>query len=205
MSLVKFEPSPKRPPTKFPSSFGFGQVSLEGYQDGVIHRLTSTISQRSTETRYIYPWTYDRKGTRIFLPDSPQNSWHRLWKKETNDEGDVGQLTTYHLSTGSIKEIVPYSNGMRNGITKVYNPVGEIIARENYVNDQLHGESITYGYLGNVQREENYFYGHEDGIWRSYYADGTLQSETLYELGRKVRTLEYNKEGQYEKTVTHRY
>lgn len=82
----------------------------------------------------------------------------------------------WYYPNGNIKKTTQFANGLETGLAVEYNTAGNIITEEIY----------DHGYL---KKREEYNrlneYGEKTGVWREYYGDGTIKSETSYRNGQK--------------------
>ncbi|MBK7130989.1 MAG: hypothetical protein IPM74_18580 [Crocinitomicaceae bacterium] len=82
----------------------------------------------------------------------------------------------WYYPNGNIKKTIQFADGQETGLAVEYNTAGNIITEEIY----------DHGYL---KKREEYNrlneYGEKTGVWREYYGDGTIKSETAYRNGQK--------------------
>ena len=88
---------------------------------------------------------------------------------------------------GSVKSKVEIIDGKEIGLLLEYNPEGAIITEEIYDN----------GYLKDRKEFNRYDrQGRKTGVWRTFFPDGTLESEVGYKEGEKSGLSKvYNKKG----------
>ena len=101
-------------------------------------------------------------------------------EKEVIKENFVDDLkqgtTTYFYPDGNVKKTLFYVDGLENGPAKIYDTSGMII------------ELITYkkGFITNRERINRYDSQElKHGKWKTFYEDGSLQSEGNYKHGLK--------------------
>ena len=93
----------------------------------------------------------------------------------------------YYYNTGLLKEEVFYENNRRSGISKEYDMDGTIITIRTYNNGVLVDRET-------INRSDES--GLKQGIWREYYADGKIRSESYYKDGvLNGQYKEYDREG----------
>jgi antitoxin component YwqK of YwqJK toxin-antitoxin module len=116
-----------------------------------------------------------------------------LEKKETTDA----------LGFKTVSQFDP-ETGQQQGITRQYDPQGNLVAEEHYLNNELHGTRLLYAPDGTVLVEENYqngafagpyslfdeegqlslrgeyIDGKMAGAWTAYYPDGTVKEVVTF-------------------------
>jgi uncharacterized protein len=80
-------------------------------------------------------------------------------------------LSIYYHPNGQIKEEVQYLSNKRNGLSKEFEEKGNVITIMNYINGILTERE-------KVNRSDEK--GLKQGIWRTYYNNGKIKSETNY-------------------------
>lgn len=101
----------------------------------------------------------------------------------------------YFYASGHLQKLLHYENNVEQGLSKEFSEDGRIISIFEY----NHGILINYETINQLDKN-----GEKDGIWREYYPDNKIKSETVYSHGLKYGLYkEYNKNG--ELIVTYRY
>lgn len=63
------------------------------------------------------------------------------------------------------------------------------------VNSKIQGWVLTYSDKGHLWKKEHYKDGKRDGISTTYYEDGTVMLEVVWEKGKDLRATGYNQDG----------
>jgi antitoxin component YwqK of YwqJK toxin-antitoxin module len=79
---------------------------------------------------------------------------------------------------GNLESVIPYVNGLKNGVEKVYIGIG--LTEYPFVNDTINGVVKRYNQHGQIVRESPHVKGKLDGITKDYYNDGKLWCETPF-------------------------
>lgn len=109
-----------------------------------------------------------------WLPDSTQ----------TLTDGN-GKLYDWFESTGQIKEMYTYQDGLKNGPFFEYNIHGVKMVSGQYVNGEKTGEWTFVYYTGDLDRKMNYDNGKLDGDYIKYYDNGKINVKGHFENGIK--------------------
>ena len=95
---------------------------------------------------------------------------------------------------------VQYFNEKRDGSCKYWYKTGQLMSSGLYKNGKMYGPFISYYKNGQIQSQGNYIYdasdiySRKDGIWKYYYENGKIESESIIKNG--VEELKfYDKEG----------
>jgi len=72
-------------------------------------------------------------------------------------------------------------NGQRARV-KMWYPNGQLVVEEKFVEGRDHGKRVTHHPNGQIKVCGEYASGKRIGIWRRYNEDGSLKSETNYDL-----------------------
>ena len=87
-----------------------------------------------------------------------------------------GELKQYY-STGKLKEVIPFKNGVQDGVGKLYYQSGELEKKLQYKNNKFHGFYKEYHKNGKLKTSGWYENGLEEGVWKSWDQNGKLSSE----------------------------
>jgi antitoxin component YwqK of YwqJK toxin-antitoxin module len=124
-------------------------------------------------------------------------------------------------TNGTIKSQITLKNGLRNGISKLYDERGRLTSTAEYINDKHEGWVINYNpdngkvmskalYKNDMQngpvtlfyregylyREMNYINDMVDGIVKTYWPNGKIQAENLFKMGNPAIGLkEFDSDG----------
>ncbi len=128
------------------------------------------------------------------------------YEEKENVSGDFKEY--WANTTSSVKSIVNYKNGERDGVWKYFHSNNTLSQKEMYHEDKEHGLWETYDYNGRLLKKigfkhgtlsgpyEEYYYngnpkiigrfdeGEEEGVWKEYKSDGDLTWKELYNKGK---------------------
>lgn len=105
-----------------------------------------------------------------------------------------GKFTCYYAN-GTKKNEIMYSKGKINGTYTIFNAIGDVTGLYNYLNGELDGKFTTY-YNGKILKSEAvYSKGKLQGSYKSYYINGSLEEEVIYENGKAKKSTEYYENG----------
>lgn len=119
-------------------------------------------------------------------------------------------LWTWNYPGGALRREENYLRGKEDGSSVEYDQNGQVIAQGNYIEGLEEGE--WFYRIGNQTEKGSYQGGLKNGIWRHYYADGTLKFEGSYVQGTsdgkhkfyyengKIKEEQYYRMGLKEKT-----
>jgi antitoxin component YwqK of YwqJK toxin-antitoxin module len=150
--------------------------------------------------------------------------------EENTYKDDVlnGITKEYIIEPGNyVRAVVKYQNGIKEGIEIGYDRYGDRSSVQFYKNGVLEGDAIGYyegkphwfykyvnGELegkeytlnlktGKIIREGNYVCGARDGIEKFYYEDGFLLAETIWDKGKELNTIGYDRQGKKRFLIIH--
>lgn len=108
---------------------------------------------------------------------------YKVIHKET--VGDYFQLKRYVFAedTSVIAIEKNFSNGVQNGLTRIYYPSGKLRVKAIYGNNKLQGEWVNYGEDGVIITKGKYNYGIKHGYW----AYKSVRTYGRYVKGQKHR------------------
>lgn len=107
-------------------------------------------------------------------------------------------------SNGNLYKIIHYKKGIREGVFERYNSFGGLRVSFLFENDKKNGITTSYRQYdwdmfetedGYKVSEVPYKDGKIDGLVKTYYSDGSIKAEILFENGEKKSTKKY-KEGE---------
>jgi antitoxin component YwqK of YwqJK toxin-antitoxin module len=126
--------------------------------------------QRGTQSPVEGVWhVYDRNG-KLLREENYHN--YRL----------DGEMKIYYPS-GALKEVLHYSDGLREGNDKAYFENGGLEREENYKDNDLEGESMYYYDTGEVKSRGHYTNGKLEGSKTIYYKNGNVKQSMEYLKG----------------------
>ena len=106
-----------------------------------------------------------------------------------------GAFTKWYAN-GRVQEQSNYNNNLRDGKTVYFLENGSKVAEYYYNRGKLDGDAIVYGENGRISEFGSYLNDEQVGIWKEYYADGTLKAEGKYLNGEKTGTWkQYDEKG----------
>lgn len=91
--------------------------------------------------------------------------------------------------------VIPPTEKPETGEHEEYYPSGELKAVRNYKDGKLDGISRDYFKNGQLQLEQNFREGKADGNTLGYYRDGSLRSDNYYRNGKAWRIESYYRNG----------
>lgn len=119
-----------------------------------------------------------------------------------------------YYKDGKIKSETPYKDGDANGVQIEYAENGELVVIDTLINDQGSGVIRIYYENGKVKKEYpfkkdrmmveselyvpglmDYVYAAIDGTIKTYYKNGSLESETICLEGKNESTKRFDKNG----------
>ena len=113
--------------------------------------------------------------------------------------GNIQGRVNYWENGQKLSE-VQYFNEKRDGSCKYWYKTGQLMSSGLYKNGKMYGPFISYYENGQIQSQGNYnynesdIYSRKDGIWKYYYENGKILSESIIKNG--VEELKfYDKEG----------
>jgi antitoxin component YwqK of YwqJK toxin-antitoxin module len=109
-----------------------------------------------------------------------------------------------YYKNGVLRDLFPYNtDGVINGIEKVYRENGTIWAENPWINGKHTGTYKQYFSDGKLMQEYYSDNGKQTGPEKWYYEDGTLESETYYTEGVKNGIKkEYYEDGKLKSATT---
>ena len=108
-----------------------------------------------------------------------------IWKGHYVDDLRQGLWKNYYKD-GTFMGEGHYLNGKLHGLWKVYYQDGTLMSEGHYLNGERQGLWKDYHEDGTPMREGNYLNWEKHGLWKSYHEDGTLESCTLYNMGKEL-------------------
>lgn len=123
----------------------------------------------------------------FYLPDS----LHTQILKDGN-----GELRTF-FTTGSLKEVYTYKNGLKNGSFEEYSPYGYLMLTGSFIDGKKDGQWQYAYYTGQLEKVSNYKNDILNGDYKYYYDNGKTNVEGKYKNGKKSgKWTWYNNRGQ---------
>ena len=113
--------------------------------------------------------------------------------------GNIQGRVNYWENGQKLSE-VQYFNEKRDGSCKYWYKTGQLMSSGLYKNGRMYGPFISYYENGQIQSQGNYnynesdIYSRKDGVWKYYYEDGKIESESIIKNGFEELKF-YDKEG----------
>lgn len=145
------------------------------------------------------PWlTYHDDGKTVrykgqFKDDKPVGKFVYYYRSGepsmvvVHNEDGTSDCKSYHLN-GSLMSSGSYVNKLKEGTWWYFSNEKNVMSKEVYANGLLHG--MCYEYFPTpaneelkVLKETNYVKGLAQGVWKSYYKDGKIQTKGHYKDG----------------------
>ncbi len=147
-------------------------------------------------------------------------------KKTENDtvKKKFSGIKKTRWGNGKLKQSITYVDGMREGVTKNFNPLGKLVSEIpysqnmingtsknyyedgnlqssiDYVNNAKHGKEFWYYESGKLYRESDFKHGKLDGKRTAWYENGNLMYESFFKGGEPGLGLkEYEQNGELSK------
>jgi len=118
-----------------------------------------------------------------------QGVWHvydrngNLLREENYENYRLdGQMKIFYPS-GALRELLHYSDGLRQGDDKIYFESGGLASENNYEDNDLEGESIQYYDTGEIKSREHYMNGKLEGAKSIFYKNEILKQSMNFEAG----------------------
>lgn len=156
---------------------------------------------------------YNPDGTlayRIIFEDDDAKSYTYL-----GSDGKLLPLIAIDSNNGVIKSYFQngklsrdgiYSDGLKNGVNKIYYPSGQLRSVDNAVYGVNEGSSKAYFEDGKLQADYNYITDNASGIGREYYKSGKLKKEAAFTNGVNNGPAKYfDENGKLIKTLWYYY
>lgn len=127
-----------------------------------------------------------------YSPNRNSDGKHILLSEQHWKNGKLnGVIKDYRETDGVISEEYSFKDGMRYGVSIIYNDDGSVSSETNYKNGVPHGISRSFYKNGKISHESNYNNGVPVGILKGYDEQGNLDWESVYEDGELVSSYEY--------------
>ncbi|MFT4600032.1 MAG: antitoxin component YwqK of YwqJK toxin-antitoxin module [Arenicella sp.] len=160
-----------------------GVLKSEGYKLSGLSDSLWTFYNEQEEITHTFVYANDMKNGCATLFDSIGNVSQEIYYVDDKRQGE----SVWFFEDGAIKKTLNFDNDKESGIGLEYNKDGIVIVEEEYNN----------GYLRNTKKfnqldEE----GNKTGVWREYFGNGEIKSETSYKGGLKDGLMkEFDKDG----------
>jgi antitoxin component YwqK of YwqJK toxin-antitoxin module len=170
------------------------------YSNGSKHTSYNYTNSLLDGTQFIYYPTGVDKGKYEYkagIRNGKETSYHLTGKVEyelsaVNDKYE-GAYTTYY-DNGHLKSKSFFKDDKRQGkVEEYYNtPANQIKTIANYEQGVVVGNYISYHKNGKTEETGTYDKeGNKTGVWKVFYSDGTIYSETTFSKGKNDGPLKH--------------
>jgi len=155
-----------------------GVMSFEGNRVNHLRDSTWVFYTQTGDTAEIINYRLDKRSGFNYqyetITERNRVSKHYLKSKELYlDDRREGQAFYYYPS-GKVRQIINYRNGKKQDYSKEFDETGTVITIYKYHND----------YVTEIERVNRMnANGEKDGVWKTFYPDGTLKEEEYYKNG----------------------
>ena len=162
----------------------------EFYESGNLHTEVTFMDDRKNGYLKEYGENGDLLKISKYVDDILQPEAEEIQKLEVQNE---------YYPDGKIRISAMFRNGIPEGTRREYNADGNVEKSYLYRNGVVTGEGII--------KDD----GNRDGLWKDYYADGSLKAEGNYDNGKQIgewkfyhqngkieQTGKFNKQGKFE-------
>ena len=129
----------------------------EYFPDGTLKALGSYHNDNRIGKWKFYYHTGQLEEIGAYIDGEPDSTWRWFYK------------------SGKVLRIENFYNGLSDGVLTEYDEEGEIITQGDYLEGKKEGN--WFYQVGDNSDEGKYAEGMRNGLWKSYYADGTLSFE----------------------------
>jgi len=179
-------------------------LCLELYADGRVKRETPFLQNKENGKGFEYG-----SDGRIISFFTYKDGYLRSMEKVnrfTNKGKRTGKWIEYQTNSSKLKEEGNYSNGLKNGLFKIYNRRGDLDRIETYKNGELVLEDDNqildvkreFGADGKVKSIGSFSNGKKQGIFREYDDAGNIISSSIYNDDVKIAEGVIDGSGTYE-------
>lgn len=116
----------------------------------------------------------------------------KLLSDEMYSNGEKNGSSRVYYENGQVSEEKNWKNGVLDGQCKKYFENGQIKYSGQYVNNKLEGKAVYYHPTGKVNVEGIYKNDLKEGDWKYYKENGTLERTDPYISGRFVGKVDPN-------------
>ena len=110
-------------------------------------------------------------------------------------ENGNGMEVQFHKN-GQAQIVVPLAAGQRNGLARIYDETGSLWAIVPFLHGSKHGVEVRYGRTGEKIAEYPYKNDQPTGVARTWYTDGSLQSEYNFSPIGRGTEVQYHRNGE---------
>lgn len=121
----------------------------------------------------------------------------------TPDVSEMAQMTwlfegisKVYDDQGNVIAEIPYSKGLLEGISYYYFPSGKLMKKVPYLKNDIHGTLHVFNEEGDCLETTPYCHGVKEGVSISYWSQKNLKSEERYEQGLLMQARHLNPKGE---------
>lgn len=151
------------------------ELITEYFENGVIKSQINYVDGTRTATQ---------EGTKEGV-EKVYHSTGQLAMEVNNTQGLRDGALHWYDTEGRHLEVMPYKNGKRHGLNRIFYENGNLRIEVTYVDDQKEGLEKFYFSSGKLASEVNYVKGKKEGLQKEYTIDGTLDNDVMYVHGYK--------------------
>jgi len=121
---------------------------------------------------------------------------YKLISEETYSNGVLNGVAKVYYSSGQVSEEKTWKNGVLDGVCKKYFESGVMKYLGGYVKNKLEGKVTYYHPNGKVDAQGTYKNDVKEGVWVYYKDDGvTVKRKDTYLAGRMTDSTDKNADG----------
>jgi len=177
-----------KPDGYWKSYYEDGKIKTEGNRKNFVLDSTWKFYNDKGLMYLIYTYKNGKKyGDKITFTPMLKDSTKGIMASRENFVNDTLQGNGYYYKSGKLHQIIFYRDGLAEGKSYEFSP------------DSLITGIITYkgGFIKSVVKINQYSpEGHKEGLWQTFYADGTVKWEGNYIDGKRDGYFKsYNEKG----------
>jgi len=166
-----------KPDGYWKSYYEDGKIKTEGNRKNFVLDSTWKFYNSKGLMYLIYTYKNGKKyGDKITLSPMLKDSTKGIMASRENFVNDTLQGNGYYYQDGKLHQVIFYKDGLAEGKSYQYSP------------DSLITAIITYkgGFVKSVVKINQYSsQGHKEGLWETFYTDGTVKWEGTYIDGKR--------------------
>lgn len=130
----------------------------------------------------------------------------RMWVAEFKGEISHGFSQGFDIASGRKSDSCFYSNDEKNGLSLVWDSLGNIVGRSTYRNGKYVGKREVYFAPGHPSLIKKYnAAGKADGPWDEWWKNGNKKAEYIAKNGEIISGAEYYQNGKPRARYTTKY
>ncbi len=167
------------------------------YPDGKLKAL-SRFSEKGKKSSTVSFYKNGLKmASGIYLNEKKDSIWQffneydgGLVSEESYKNGLKEGMSKIFNPSGTLSEHFYYKNGQKSGLWEQFYLDSHLKLRGAYLNGEKHGTLNIYYNSGQVMISGHYLAGHQDGIWIYYNEKGELTKKEIYNNGVLLKSEE---------------